>query len=250
MRLTRSLLLLPLVAVLLGSCASRGPALDRLDADALFARGTDQLRRGKWSEAADAFRHFVLVYPNEPRASEALFRIGEAYQGRREWVTAATEFNRVATDYPTSVWADQARFQACRSYYELSPRPQLDQEYTRVAIEHCRALTLHYPDSELTPRAHEIITELSNRLAQKEYLAAEHYFNRRAFDSAIIYYQIILAEFPVTDWAPRALLRMYEAYERLGYDQEATAARDRLLREYPASPEARQLAGAVSDTVP
>lgn len=250
MRLTRSLLLLPLLAVLLGACASRGPALDRMDADELFARGTEQLEQRNWSDAADAFRRFVLMHPNDPRAAEALFRIGEAYQGRREWITAASEFNRIATDYPASPWADRARFQACRSYYELAPRPQLDQEYTRIAIDHCRSLTLHYPDSEFTPRAREIITELTNRLAEKEYLAANHYFNRRAFDSAIVYYQVILAEYPATIWAPRALLRMVEAYERLGYEQEATSTRERLLRDYPASPEASQLAGAASDTVP
>ena len=36
--------------------------------------------------------------------------------------------------------ADDARFMACRSYEELSPDPQLDQEYTRAAIDHCCSL--------------------------------------------------------------------------------------------------------------
>lgn len=239
-----------MLAVLLGSCASRGPMLDRMDADALFARGTEQLERRNWSEAAEAFRRFVLVNPNDPRAPEALFRVGEAYQGRREWITAATEFNRVATDYPASPWAERGRFESCRSYYRLAPRPQLDQEYSRIAIEHCNALTQHYPASEFTPRALEIITELTNRLAEKEYLAGEHYYNRRAFDSALLYYQLIVDTYPTTIWAPRSLLRMVQVYDRLDYQPEATAARERLLRDYPASPEARQIVGAAADTVP
>jgi outer membrane protein assembly factor BamD len=239
---------MPLLATVLVSCASRGPALDRMDADALFARGMEQLAARKWSDAADAFRRLTLVYPNDVNAQEARFRLGESYQGRREWVTAALEFNRLASDHPASPWAERARYQACLSYYELSPRPQLDQEYTAVAIEHCRALALHYPNGEFTPRAREIIDELTSRLAEKEYLAAEHYFNRRAMDSAIIYYQVITTEYPTTVWAPRALLRMYQAYERLGYEQEATSTRERLLRDYPASTEARQLAGADAGT--
>ena len=250
MRLRPSLYILPILLAVLGGCASRGPALERMDADALFARGVEQLANRKWSDAADAFRRLALVYPNDPRAQEARFRLGESYQGRREWVTAALEFNRLVTDYPASPWAERARYQACRSYHELSPRAQLDQEYTHVAIEHCRALALHYPNGEFTPRAREIVEELTNRLAEKEYLAAAHYFNRRALDSAIVYYQVILADYPATVWAPRALLRMYQAYERLGYEQEMTSTRERLLRDYPASAEARQLAGTEAGSGP
>jgi outer membrane protein assembly factor BamD len=242
----RPLLLIALLGVVLGACASRGSVIDRMDADALFQHGSERLAEGRWSAALEAFDRLLFMHPNYPRAQEARFRLGEAYQGRREWITAATEFNRLAMEHPAGQWADDARFETCRSYAQLAPRPQLDQEYTRVAIEHCRSLLAYYPDSEHAPRARELIVEMTNRLAEKDFLTAEHYFNRRAFDSAIIYYQSVVADYPATGWAPRALMRLVQAYERLDYESEAGAARARLLRDYPESPEARLLAGGTA----
>jgi outer membrane protein assembly factor BamD len=239
----RPLILVALVTLVLGACASRGPVFTNMDAETLFQHGMERLAERRWADAAEAFQNLLIMHAADARAPEARFRLGEAYQGRREWITAATEFNRVAVEYPAGPWADDARFQTCYSYAQLAPRPQLDQQYTRVAIEHCRSLLAYYPDSEYAPRARDLIGELTERIAEKEYLTAEHYFNRRAFDSAIIYYQSLVADYPATAWAPRALLRMVQAYERLGYEQEASAARSRLLSEYPGSPEARQAGG-------
>lgn len=243
MRSVRLLLILPLLLAGLAGCASRGPALDTMDAEALFDHGMAELQSRRWVDAAAAFERFVLVHPNHQRVAEARFRIGEAYQGRREWVSAAMEFNRLAAEFPAGAWADDARFEVCRSYYELAPPPQLDQEYSRTAIGHCESLLTFYPDSEYAPRAREIIAELTDRLAEKDFRTGEDYMRRRALDSAIIYYESVAMDYPSTAWAPRALLRMIEAYDRLGYEPESRAARDRLLRDFPQSPEARQVSG-------
>jgi outer membrane protein assembly factor BamD len=248
MRLRRSFLLLPLVIALLGACGARGARLDHFDAEGLFAHGMAQLEARRWSEAADAFERFMLVHPADARVQEARFRLGESYQGRREWVTAAAEFNRLASEHPSGPWADDSRFEVCRSYYMLAPRPQLDQEYTRSAIDHCQSLVSFYPQSEFVPRARELIVELTNRLALKEYMTAEEYFRRRAFDSAVIYYDLVARDYPTTEWAPRALLRMVQAYDRLGYEAESRAARDRLLQQFPDSPEAQQIRGVATRT--
>jgi outer membrane protein assembly factor BamD len=243
MRFRRWILVLPLLALVGGGCVSRGPVLEGMDAETLFAHAMAELQARRWDQAGAAFEQFTYLYPNHPRVQEARFRVGETYQGRREWVTAAVEFNRLATEYPAGAWADDARFEVCRSYHELAPRPQLDQEYTRYAVEHCQSLLVYYPDSEFVPRAEAIIAELVDRLAEKEYRIAEDYFRRRAYDSSIIYYESVIQGFETTVWAPRAALRLVEVYERLGYEPEAAAARNRLLQLFPTSPEARRLAG-------
>jgi hypothetical protein len=51
----------------------------------------------------------------------------------------------------------------------------------------------------------------------------------------------VLAEFPDTPSAPAALAQLIETYERIGYVEDAAAARDRLRQEYPESMEAQEL---------
>lgn len=241
-------LLLAALLILAGGCASRGPLYDQMDADQLYQLGMDRLERRDWSEAEAAFQRLLMQFPGDPRSQEARFRVAETYFGRGEYVTAALEFDRLAGDQPSSPWADDARFNVCRSYERLAPGPRLDQQYTQSAIDHCSALIAYYPDSEFADEARELIVQLTGRLAEKEYLTGEDYRRRRAFDSAILYYDRVVAEYPSTSWAPRSLLRLYEVYLFLAYEPEAEAVRTRLLRDYPDTPEARQVGGSADDS--
>lgn len=241
-------LLLAALLVLGGGCASRGPLYDQLDADQLYRLGMDQMERRRWGEAETAFQRLLLQFPGDPRSQEVRFRVAETYFGRGEYVTAALEFDRLAGDQPSSPWADDARFNVCRAYERLAPGPRLDQQYTQSAIDHCSALIAYYPDSEFAGEAREIIIRLTSRLAEKEYLTGEDYRRRRAFDSAILSYDRVVAEYPATPWAARSLLRLYEVYVALEYEPEAEATRSRLLRDYPNTPEARQVGGSADDS--
>ncbi|MBR9991053.1 MAG: outer membrane protein assembly factor BamD [Gemmatimonadetes bacterium] len=243
MRLKTTVLTVPLLALVLGACASRGPAFENMDQETMFLYGMERLQDRDWSGAISTFERFTLTFPAHARVPEARFRIGQAYAGRGEHVTAAMEFDRLANDFPAGPWADDARYEVCAAYYELSPAPPRDQQYTVTAVDHCRSLTLYYPDSEYVPRAEAMLDDLINKLAEKNFDTAEYYFRRRAYHSANIYYEGVAADFPQTAWAPRALLRLHESYTRLGYEQEAEAARERLLRDFPASPQARQIDG-------
>jgi outer membrane protein assembly factor BamD len=237
-------ILWPVAALaLLFACASHGPALDAMDADTLFAHATERMQAGKWSDAETAFQRFLILFPSHPRAAEARFRMGETFVARKDYITAAVEFNRLAGEYPSGPFADDARFKVCEAYYHLSPRPPLYQEYTLSAIEHCNSLASYYPDSEFAARAKAMVVELTDKLAEKEYNTGNDYFRKGIYHSANISYDRVIADFPQSVWAPRALLRLYQSYQKLKYDQEAAATRERLIRDYPNSPEAKQLSG-------
>ncbi|HEY0811369.1 MAG TPA: outer membrane protein assembly factor BamD [Longimicrobiales bacterium] len=230
------------------ACASGSPNLTQLGADALMDRAASYLAERKWSDAVAAFEQFTIRFPNHARVQEARFRLGEAYFGKKEYITAGEEFNRLASDYPAGPWGDDSRFKVCESYYRLSPKTQLDQQYTRAAIDHCQSLVAYYPNSEFVQRAQQLADELRNKLADKEYQAGEFYFKRGAYDSAIIYYEVTLRDFADTSYGPRALLRLYQTYQNIGYKEEAETARARLLKDFPNSPEARGLQPAPAAT--
>jgi len=225
-------------------CGSGAPNLGQMPADALYARGIERIEAGKWDEAIRSLEQFIFQYPTHEKYQEARFRLGSAYSGKNEHIMAAGEYSRLADDFPTSPWADDARFEVCREYTALSPIVMRDQQYTVAAIQHCESLLAYYPDSEFSPQARAIITALSDKLAEKLYRGGEFYFSGKAYDSAINVYEHLLTTFPASAWAPRALLRLYESYVSIGYAEEASQTRERLLREYPDSDEARQLKGA------
>jgi outer membrane protein assembly factor BamD len=227
-------------ALLLGACASGGPQLNQLEPDALYQLAQRKLEQRSWGEAIRALDQFTARFPGDARTEEARFQLGRAYFEKKDYVTAAGELVRLASDYPSGRFADNARFTTCEAYYRLSPKPQLDQEYTRAAIEHCDALIVNFPQSEYTPKAEQLIGDLREKLAAKVFLSGEYYYKRKALDSSIIYYEGVLRDYPATSYAPKSLLRLVQIYQRLNYEEEMAAARDRLLHEYPDSPEAKQ----------
>jgi outer membrane protein assembly factor BamD len=144
-------------------------------------------------------------------------------------------------DFPAGPWADEARFGVCESYYRLSPPVELDQEYTMAALEHCQALLSYHPDSPFVTRAQEMMGGLREKLATKVFNAGAYYQRRGALDSAIKYFQNTLETYPTSTSAPKALLRLVQIYQLLQYDEEAEAAKQRLLKDYPTSAEAQGL---------
>ena len=231
------------------ACASASEQLAKLTADELFSHGMERIQAEEWRDAIAAFQRFVFEYPTHPRYQEARYEMSEVHFGAKEYITAATEYARLAMDYPAGPWADESRFGVCESYYRLSPRWELDQEYTYAAIDHCEALLSYHPDSPFVPRAQERIKAAREKLATKAFQAGAYYERRNGFDSAIKYFQHTVDTYPTTASAPRALLRLVRIYELLEYPEDAEIARQRLLKDYPASAEALGLEkGVVAGT--
>jgi outer membrane protein assembly factor BamD len=221
------------------ACASASAGANKVDANTLWQQANDKLKAHKWTDAQQLFERFTLEFPTDTRYQEARFRIGEAHLGMKEYITAATEFARLAADFPNGAFADDAQFNVCDSYRHLSPDIELDQQYTQSAIEQCQILVAYFGQSEYVPRATQIVAELTDKLAHKLYATGDYYMRRKANDSAILYYELTVKTYPMSQWAPRALARMIDAYRNLGYDTELNATRARLLKDYPESPEAK-----------
>jgi outer membrane protein assembly factor BamD len=213
-----------------------------LPPDELFRRGVEAWEKERWTIAETAFERLLFTAPTHSKADSAQFLLADTHARQKAYLTAATEYLKLAQTRPTIDLADDARYRACQAYAELSPRPELDQKYTEEAIAECRSLVVLYPQSPHVAEAQALIARLRNKLARKLYLNSRYYYDRGAYDSAVLYLNDLLKTYPESSVVPAALLALYDAYRRIGYDEEAVEVRQRLLREHPASPEARSLA--------
>jgi outer membrane protein assembly factor BamD (BamD/ComL family) len=90
--------------------------------------------------------------------------------------------------------------------------------------------------------AERIHTEMIDKLAQAAFENADFYRWRGCLVCAVGYFEeAVVLEYPTTDWAPRALLAMYHAYEEMGWAEEANETAERLLFNFPESEWAAQL---------
>lgn len=209
-----------------------------------FQWALDKYNEGKYGDAAKGFVDFVQRAPTSPRVDSALYLVGESYLRGGDQLRAATEFNRFASTRPNSPLADDAQLGACRAYWELSPSLARDQEYTRQAIEECTRMLQFFPASPRRAEADSLLREARDKIAAKQYRVGKYYFDQRFYESANIYFEVVVEEHPDAPVMPDVLATLYESYRKLGFDAEAEHAKQRLLTEHPDSEAARKLAPA------
>jgi outer membrane assembly lipoprotein YfiO len=232
---------LPVLAVcgLVACGAARPPA--ELDAQGRFEWSVQQFEAGRYSAAINGFVDFILRDPLNPRVDSAQYLLGESYLRSGQELRAAQEFQQLATTRPNSPLADDAQLGTCRAYWRLSPSIPREQENTRRAVQECSRLLELFPRSPLRDEARQILSEAQAKLATKAYRVGRFYFDRGLYESANIYFEMALDEGPNAPVVPEVLARLYESYRRVGFESEAEAVRQRLLREHADTEQARQL---------
>ncbi|HET7229102.1 MAG TPA: outer membrane protein assembly factor BamD [Longimicrobium sp.] len=233
-----------LIAVSLSACAvfrKEAPITPEI----ALVRGLTAYRAHRYDRAAGLIKTWVDANAaGDPRMPGALIALGNSHIKIGEYLTASSELLRLVTDYPQAPEQQEARFRLCEAYRGLSPRAQLDQQYTETAITYCQSYAGYYPQTPQADTARTWVTDMRDKLAYKAYLNGVFYMRRQAWDAAVIYFNDAVNGYPETKWAPAALARVVETYGRIGYREEAEEARQRLLRDFPQSPEAQTLAAA------
>ncbi len=228
----------PLLAL---ACASQDPFAG-YDVDQLWEAGSVAFEDEDWDEAILAFQRLTSQSPGHVRAPEARILLARAHEERDEFLTAASEYERFLQLHYNHELAPEASLGICQAYADLSPITQRDQVPTRTARDACARTVAEFGGLTVAEEAQEISGRMVDKLAQAAFEHADFYRWRGCLPCAVGYFEEgVVLQYPTTDWAPRALLAMYRAYQELGWAEEADETRDRLLFNFPESQWAAEL---------
>ena len=234
--------LLPLVVLLAlatGGCFHSFNVRDYSTSADLYRAGMERYRRGKYNDAATAFERLTLDLPTRDSLLPlAHWYLGHARLKRQERLLAAQSFIRLAETLPDDSLADDALLASGRAYEGLWKRPSLDPQYGLLAQTKFRLLIAAYPQSTYVDTASAELKHLDEWFAKKDYETGLYYRRRKAYDSAIMFFKDVVKNFPETETAREAMLRMVEIYRLpvLGYTEDAREVCDALRAAYPTHP--------------
>lgn len=235
------LLVSALASVAVAACGGGAARYQGVPPEQLFQIATTEFQEGDYDEAVLALDRLLLAHGDWGRIPEARKMLGDVYFAREDFLTAQAEYQRFLDRYAGHPASPEAALGICRSLAQLAPTPQRDQEYTQEAITSCRNVVIDYAGTEASAEAAQLSNALRHTLAEKDFLNAEFYFRRNLWDAAIKYYEFVANLYPESEFAPRALLGLYNANQAIGYDDLADEARQRLLERYPDSEAAEEL---------
>ena len=224
-----------MAAVLVVAACSNNMNVDKYASpQSLYDASMAEFNKGNCTKAMQGFTRVTLdLPPRDPKAVEARFMLAECHLKKGEYLEASRQFRRVSDETPTHELAPKALLRSGDAQLELWKRVELDDTYGENAMATYRELVTRYPESQAAQEGRKRIEELSDQFAKKEFKTGEFYMRLHAFDSAILYFKDLVANYPNSMYASRALIKLIRAYRKIGYTEEIRETCTHLRRFYP-----------------
>lgn len=169
------------------------------------------------SQGVDILEHMQVHFRHHPLADDALIHVAE-YQLEKGYNRAVVDtLERLLSDYPRSPHTLRARYELGEARWRLNRGPLYD---TRLLFDARRSFTdfiattrqsgLDKKYEKQIEVAQGRIGQINNRLAERHYLTGRFYERTESPESAVIYYEAGIREFPQTEFGKRCLERLGE----------------------------------------
>lgn len=151
-----------------------------------------------YERASPLFEEIIAYYKGTKDVSEYYYYYAYCYYGQKEYLSASYYFKQFYMSYPQSKYAEKAMFMSAYCYYMMTPRYELDQQYTQEAINMLQNYALTYKDGENFKRSLELMQDLRSKLEEKDTEAGKLYFKTENYKSATTQFENVLKSYPDT----------------------------------------------------
>ncbi|MDX1908997.1 MAG: outer membrane protein assembly factor BamD [Bacteroidia bacterium] len=169
------------------------------------------LGRKDYEKAAYLFEELLPAYRGSERAKDILYHLAYCKYEFGTYQVAAYRFEEYTTQYPNDVRTAECTFMIGYCYYLESSPYYLDQAFTKQALERLQLFAYRYPDSDKIKKCNELMSDLRERLANKEMKQAELYFNMQNYKSAVTAYEVAIQEYPDSRYREQAQFMLFKS---------------------------------------
>lgn len=196
------------------SCNDYQKLLNSDDASEKYKQAEVYYKNGEYRKANRLFEQIIPKYRGRPQSQRIIFFFAETYFQTKSYSLAAYQYENFVKSYPKSDRVREAIFKAAKCFYLQSPSYSLDQGETYSAIEKLQVFINLYPDSEFTPEANQMISELQEKLEKKDFEIAKQYFIIRDYRAAVKANENFIAGFPGTKFREESMyIKFLSLYE-------------------------------------
>jgi outer membrane protein assembly factor BamD len=235
----------PVALALLGgaACSSSDPSrvtreLLTMSKEEAYAQGDALVSKRKYEVGRQYLRFVSENYANDPIGKQAALRLADSFFEEKSplaFVEAQGRYKDFRSRYPSHPRSDYALFRLAQVSDRQAEKPDRDQANTRLAAQSYRELIQGYPTSPYANEARARYRAMLDLLAEHEFLVAQYYFRRGAWESARGRFEGLFASFPEYSRMDKALYWAGLTETRLGRAADAQTLFDRLRQDHPES---------------
>lgn len=204
------------VVMALASCSTYSKIQKSEDAEKKLQMGKNYFLEKKYTKSITLFESVVSSFRGTPQAEELLFLLANSYLQTKDYLSASEYFDTYIRNFPRGKFAEESHFLIAYCYYLDSPDVRLDQTATENAIFSFSEYIELYPAGNRVDDSFRYINEMENKLAYKEYLAAELYYNLGLYGgnnyrACVITAENLLKEYPDCPYREQAVFLILKA---------------------------------------
>ena len=238
--MNKLIILLSFVVLVFWGCSSSLETAD-LNPEERLKYAIKLYEEEDYEEAIREFEAILLQYSGSSLVDDAQYYLGMTRYQRREYIIAAYEFSKLVKNMPASPFVPDSQFMLAECYYKLSPNYNLDQTYTRKAIQEFQAFIDFFPLNEKVHEAEQKINELNSKLAEKSYTIAKIYEKMDYITASLRYYDYVVETYHDTPFGSKALYKKIMLLLDREREDEALADMKKFLLLFPDKDEAEEI---------
>ena len=204
-------------------------------ADVLYNQALANMNSGKLNEASRKFEAVDRQHPYSEYARKANVMAAFTSYKMGKYSDAINAARRFVNLYPTDEDAAYAQYIIGLSYYAQIPEVTRDQRNAVLAMQNFNELIERYPDSVYIEDAKTKLRAARDQLAGKEMQVGRYYLERREYPAAINRFRTVVEDYANTRHVEEALARLVETYLAMGLVSEAQTAAAVLGHNFPDS---------------
>jgi outer membrane protein assembly factor BamD len=206
--------------VLLSSCGEYEKLLKSSDFELKKAKAKEYYADGQYVKTTELLAQILARYRATDEAEELNWINCQAYFGMKDYFMAGSYYKSFIDQFPFGKHAEEANFMSALCDYNLSAKPELDQENTKNAIEGFNIYLNRYPNSTRTEEVKKMISELQDKLVEKSYLSAKLYYDMKQYKAAVVALNNSLKEYATSKYREKMMfLKLNSLYQYAALSQ-------------------------------
>jgi len=206
----------------------------------LFDKSIKDIEHGRYEVARLTLNTMINTYDTSEYLAKAKLAVADSWYregGAHGLAQAEAEYKDFILFYPQMEEAAESQWKVCQIHYRQMEKPDRDPTQAQRAEEECRDVLTKFPNSKYVKQAEQMLRNVQEDLATKEFMAGEFYYSRQAFPAAANRLSYVVDQYPLFSAADEALWKLGSAYNKLGdrWEDKSAQAYTRIVKDYPLS---------------
>ncbi|MBN8720803.1 Beta-barrel assembly machine subunit BamD [Hydrobacter penzbergensis] len=232
--MNRTPLLLAFV-LLLSACSNKFSKIFKSKDYEYKSKMAEQYYANKdYSHATQLFEDVFPYVKGTARYEDMYYKYAYSYYYDKDYLNAENLFKNFVENFPTSNKSEECDYMRAYCYFKQSPKTDLDQTNTNKTMQLMQVFINTHPNSARVKDASEIIDKCRAKLEEKDFKAAQLYYNLGYYKAAAIAFANVSDNFPDSKKADEykyQTIRSYYKYAQMSYEEKQKERYEKVISE-------------------